>query len=194
MFKRMAAVTLSLGTIFGSAGCEQQNQEMADPNHDYGDKFLVDPYAEVSRQDQLYRDRKGNEFTVILTSPTFPDGREVEIDPDDMMLINHPETGRVALSPRARGLDSINAQMPKIPGYEPQPLGEGEGLGVKGTPVLYNHLVAEPVLDPAGNVAGGGHGLDKDKLKRAFYLCYEPLNLPLPDNHPLKESDLTPAP
>lgn len=152
----------------------------AQDGYPYGDKFANDPYATVTEADQAYVNIPGNEFQMIFTSSAYPEGKTVTIDPDDVMPINHPQTGQVTIVPRNRFLDMINAQLPNIPGFDFPPPKPGEGLGVKGTVVMFKHLVDPPIMDRKGQIMGGGHGLSQTEITDAVRRCLEHRNIPAP--------------
>ena len=153
--------------------------QAADANS-YDNKFIEDPYATVTESDQAYVDIPGNEFTMVFRSAAYPEGKTVTIDPDDVMPLNHPETGRVTLVPRNRLLSSINAQLPNIPGFDYPPPLPGEGIGVQGTVPMFRHLIDEPIMDQRGNLIGGGHGLSAADITDAIRRCLEPRGIPAP--------------
>lgn len=149
------------------------------------DKFEKDPYATVTQQDMQYVEREGNEFTMTFTSASFPEGRTVTIDPDDMMPVNDPrKDGRVVLAPRQRFFYEINNQLPAIPGREMARLGENEGLSPKGAVTMYKHLTDEPMVNSRNQIIGGGHGIPQDQIVEAMRKCHEPRGIILPAPSP----------
>ena len=153
--------------------------EAADANS-YENKFIEDPFATVTQSDQAYVDIPGNEFTMIFRSAAYPEGKSVTIDPDDVMPLNRPDTGRVTLVPRNRLLANINAQLPNIPGFDYPAPKPGEGIGVKGTVPMFKHLTDDPIMDRRGNLIGGGHGLSAEDITDAIRRCLEPRGIPGP--------------
>ena len=144
-------------------------------------KFGGNPYATVTEEDMRYVDIPGNEFSMIFTSASFPQGRTVTIDPDDMMPVNDPRRdGLAVLAPRQRFFYEINNQLPAIPGREMARLGENEGLSPKGAVTMYKHLTDAPMLSNSGEVIGGGHGISKDQILEAMRRCHEPRGLSIP--------------
>ncbi len=144
-------------------------------------KFGENPYATVTEEDMRYVDIPGNEFSMIFTSASFPQGRTVTIDPDDMMPVNDPRRdGLAVLAPRQRFFYEINNQLPAIPGREMARLGENEGLSPKGAVTMYKHLTDAPMLSNSGEVIGGGHGISKDQILEAMRRCHEPRGLSIP--------------
>ncbi len=144
-------------------------------------KFAGNPYATVTEEDMRYVDIPGNEFSMVFTSASFPQGRTVTIDPDDMMPVNDPRRdGLAVLAPRQRFFYEINNQLPSIPGREMARLGENEGLSPKGAVTMYKHLTDEPILSNSGEVIGGGHGISKDQILEAMRRCHEPRGLSVP--------------
>lgn len=145
------------------------------------DKFQKDPHAKVTQQDMQYVEREGNEFTMIFTSASFPNGRSVTIDPDDMMPVNDPrKDGRVVLAPRQRFFYEINNQLPAIPGREMSRLGENEGLSPKGAVTMYKHLTDKPMVNSKNEIIGGGHGIPREQIIEAMRQCHEPRGITLP--------------
>tara|TARA_R110001592_G_scaffold16881_12_gene71685 strand:+ start:4718 stop:5455 length:738 start_codon:yes stop_codon:yes gene_type:complete len=143
--------------------------------------YTENPYATVTQDDMLYKDIPGNEFTMTFTSASFPQGRQVTIDPDDMMPVNDPRRdGRVVLAPRQRFFYEINNQLPTIPGREMASLGPNEGLSPKGSITMYKHLTDEPMMGRNGDVIGGGHGISQEQIMDAMRLCHEPRGVPYP--------------
>lgn len=139
------------------------------------DKFIDNPYARVTQEDMLYVDHPNNEFTMVFTSASFPQGRTVTIDPDDMMPVNDPrKDGRVVLAPRQRFFYEINNQLPAIPGRELANLGPNEGISPKGSVTMYKHLTDPAMLSRSGEVIGGGHGISKEQIIDAMRRCHEP--------------------
>lgn len=147
-----------------------------------GSKFEQNPYAQVTQQDMLYQEIQGNEFTMIFRTAVFPEGREVTIDPDDMMPVNDPrKDGRVVLAPRQRFFYEINNQLPAIPGREMARLGPNEGLSPKGSSTMYKHLTDDPMLGRSGEVIGGGHGIPRDQIEEAMLRTHEARGIPEPE-------------
>lgn len=147
-----------------------------------GSKFMDNPYAQVTQDDMLYKEIDGNEFTMIFRTAVFPQGREVTIDPDDMMPVNDPrKDGRVVLAPRQRFFYEINNQLPAIPGREMARLGPNEGLSPKGASTMYKHLTDDPMLGQSGEVIGGGHGIPRDQIEEAMIRTHEARGIPEPE-------------
>lgn len=145
------------------------------------DKFQRNPYATVTEEDMRYVDRPGNEFTVVFRTHAFPNGREITIDPDDMIPVNDPrKNGRVVLAPRQRFFYEINNQLPAIPGREVPALRQNEGLSPGGAVVMFRHLTDEPLLNKKGEVIGGGHGIPREQILEAMRLCHRARNIPEP--------------
>ncbi len=170
--RKSAAFGLTLALAFSAAA-------YAD-GYSYGNKFLETPNARVTAEDQAYVDIPGNEFQMMFYSAAYPQGKSVTIDPDDVMPLNHPATGRVTVVPRNRMLSSINAQLPNIPGFDFPPPLPGEGVGVKGTVPMFKHLIDDPIMDSKGNLVGGGHGLSAKDITEAIRRCLEPRDIPAP--------------
>ena len=147
-----------------------------------GSKFMDNPYAQVTQDDMLYEEIEGNEFTMTFRTAVFPQGRQVTIDPDDMMPVNDPrKDGRVVLAPRQRFFYEINNQLPAIPGREMARLGPNEGLSPKGASTMYKHLTDDPMLGRNGEVIGGGHGIPRDQIEEAMIRTHEARGIPEPD-------------
>lgn len=147
-----------------------------------GSKFIDNPYAQVTQDDMLYEEIEGNEFTMTFRTAVFPQGREVTIDPDDMMPVNDPrKDGRVVLAPRQRFFYEINNQLPAIPGREMARLGPNEGLSPKGASTMYKHLTDDPMLGRSGEVIGGGHGIPRDQIEEAMIRTHEARGIPEPE-------------
>lgn len=147
-----------------------------------GSKFIDNPYAQVTQDDMLYEEIDGNEFTMTFRTAVFPQGREVTIDPDDMMPVNDPrKDGRVVLAPRQRFFYEINNQLPAIPGREMARLGPNEGLSPKGASTMYKHLTDDPMLGRSGEVIGGGHGIPRDQIEEAMIRTHEARGIPEPE-------------
>lgn len=162
------SVTMGVSTAFAQS---------SDP-----DKFLENPYAKVTEEDMRYVERQGNEFTMIFTNSSFPNGKEVMIDPDDMIPVNDPRKGgRVVLAPRQRFFYEINSQLPAIPGRDMPRMRPDEGLSPGGAVVIYKHLTDNPMTNSQGHVIGGGHGIPKEQILEAMRRCHDARNIPTPE-------------
>ncbi len=97
-YPRMAAGVLLVTLAFRTASAQE------------APKIVITPAQ------QTYRNIPGNEFTMAFASVAAPEGRQVTIDPDDVMPVIDPRNGKFTVTPRFRFLESINSQLPTVHG------------------------------------------------------------------------------
>ena len=169
MKKYFNTTALKVATLTALGSAFSISANAGDVDYPWGDKYLKDPYAKVSPEHQKYHDYQNNEFYIILTSPQYPEGKRVKIDPDDLFLFNSPRyNGRVSAAPRERFWLAINAQLPNVPGLDMPAPKEGEAIGVKFAATFMKHL---------SDAYPQGHGLPREQLIEAVKKCLPALDI-----------------